>query len=92
MDVTLSNQAQPSDDVLFQIVGSEAVLLDLKSETYFGLDSVGTRIWNLLAQDGRLQRAFEVLQAEYDVEPDVLQQDLLGLVSKLASAGLVSVE
>ena len=39
-----------SEDVLFQEVGGETVLLDLASEQYFGLDAVGTRIWQLLGE------------------------------------------
>jgi hypothetical protein len=92
MNPTLSQQAKPSDDVLFQEVGGEAVLLNLASEQYFGLDPVGTRIWQLLGEDARLQHAFEAMQAEYEVEPALLESDLLTLVGKLAEAGLVKVE
>jgi len=92
MNLTLSQQAKPSDDVLFQEVGGEAVLLNLASEQYFGLDPVGTRIWQLLGEDARLQHAFETMQAEYEVEPALLESDLLTLVGKLAEAGLVKVE
>ena len=41
--VTLEDQVQRSSEVLVQEVGGEAVLLDLASERYFGLDPVGTR-------------------------------------------------
>jgi hypothetical protein len=91
MNLTLSHQAQPADDVLFQEVGGEAVLLKLASEHYFGLDPVGTRIWMLLSEDAGLKRAFDILRDEYDVEPDVLERDLLTLVERMAEAGLVQV-
>lgn len=91
MNPTLSHQAKPSDDVLFQAVGDEAVLLNLASERYFGLDPVGTRIWTLLSRDPRLQQAFDTLCAEYDVEPARLEADLLDLVGRLAEAKLVQV-
>jgi len=91
MNVTLAQQVKPSADVLVQEVGGEAVLLDLTSERYFGLDPVGTRIWTLLGQEARLQQVFEMLCAEYEVEPSRLQTDLLALVAQLAEAGLVEV-
>lgn len=91
MTITLSHRAQPADDVLFQDVGGEGVLLNLASERYFGLDPVGTRIWMLLGDDARLQPAFDTLCREYEVEPDRLQADLLSLVEQLAEAGLVEV-
>jgi hypothetical protein len=91
MNITLSHQAQPADDVLFQEVGGEAVLLKLASENYFGLDAIGTRIWTLLSKDPGLQRAFDILIEEYEVAPDVLESDLLALVDRMAEAGLVVV-
>ena len=91
MNLTLSHQAKPSDDVLFQEVSGEAVLLKLGSETYFGLDPIGTRIWALLTADARLQRAFDILCDEYEVETVMLERDLLSLVERMAEAGLVEV-
>jgi hypothetical protein len=85
----LSHQAKPSDDVLCQAVGDEAVLLNLASERYFGLDPVGTRIWTLLSQDPRLKQVFDALCAEYEVEPARLEADLLDLIGQLAEAKLV---
>lgn len=89
MKLTLSQQAKPSDDVLYQEVAGEGVLLDLASESYFGLDSVGMRVWTLLSEDPSLQHAFEVMCAEYEVDQERLESDLLALVGKLAEAGLV---
>jgi hypothetical protein len=91
MNLTLSHQAKPSDDVLFQEVGGEAVLLKLGSETYFGLDAVGTRIWILLNEEPGLKRAFDILSDEYEVETEVLERDLLALVDRMAEAGLLDV-
>ena len=70
MNITLSHHAKPSDDVLFQEVGGESVLLKLASENYFGLDAVGARIWILLNEDPGLKRAFDILVDEYDVEAE----------------------
>ena len=89
--VTLASQVQCSNDVLVQEVGGEAVLLDLASEKYFGLDPVGTRIWALLADHDSLRSVADVLCGEYDAEPARIRDDLLTLVGKLADAGLVTV-
>lgn len=88
---TLTHRAQRSDEVLFQQVGDEAVLLDLASEQYFGLDPVGTRIWGLLGQDDHLQQVYDALCREYNAEPARIGSDLLALIDRLAEAGLVKV-
>ena len=90
MQLRLADQITVSPEVLFQEVGGEAVLLDLKSESYFGLDDVGMRIWQLIQEQGSLRAVFERMLTEYDVEPARLEEDLLRHVGELAAAGLVT--
>ena len=77
-----------SEEALSQEVNGETVILDLKSESYFGLDEVGTRIWQLLHEEKDLQKVYNALLQEYDVEAEQLEQDLIELVDKLIEAGL----
>lgn len=80
------------DQVLFQDLDGEAVLLNLQSGKYFGLDSIGTRIWNLLAENGALAVAYQAILDEYDVDADRLRSDFLALVDQLASNGLIKLD
>lgn len=61
----------------------ESVLLHLETEQYFGLNSVGTRMWSVLTQADSVADAFQQLQEEYEVEPDVLRRDLDELIAQL---------
>jgi len=88
---TLQDVITISPDVVFRDLDGEAVLLNLETGTYFGLNEVGTRMWNLLQQHSALQRVFENMQEEYEVAPEVLEQDLLRLVGQLCAQGLIRV-
>ena len=81
-----------ADTVFAQEVDGEMVLLDMNSENYFGLDEVGTAIWQAMQDDGNLKKVFEVLLEQYEVEEDVLKNDLEAFVGKLEESGLVKVE
>ena len=89
--ITLAHRASRSDDVLFQDIGGEAVLLDLASERYFGLNEVGTRIWQLIETAPPLHEVHDALCEEFDAEAHRIERDLLALVGALADAGLVTV-
>lgn len=82
----------PSDQVLSQEVNGETVLLDLESESYFGLDSVGTRIWTMLNEGRELAEMIDVLIQEYEVERETLEQDVNELLASLLEAGLIKSE
>ena len=77
-------------DVVFKELSGEGVLLDLASGMYFGLDETSTRLWQLITERGSLQRVFDDMLAEFDVEPDRLQKDLLNFVAELTRRNLVS--
>lgn len=80
------------DTVLAQIMpDGEAALVNLDTEQYFGLDSVGADMWTALTETGSVTGAFERLLEEYDVNEDQLREDLKGLVDSLESRGLIEV-
>lgn len=79
-------------DVLFRDLAGEAILLHLENGAYYGLDEVGTRMWTLLVQYGQVAPAYRDLLDEYDVTPDQLRHDLLGLIDRLVAQGLLEID
>jgi hypothetical protein len=70
----------------------ETAILNMKNSVYYGLDPVGTRIWNLIQQPITIQKILDVLLAEYDVEPDRCQVDLYELIEQLIDNELVEIK
>ena len=79
------------EGVLVRELGGESVLLNLRSESYFGLDDVGTRMWAALTAASSIEGAYQMLADEYEVEPALLRADLSKFVEKLCAAGLIHV-
>lgn len=86
----LEQRVRLSSEVLFQEVGGEAVLLDLRSESYFGLNEVGARVWQLLQERSDPKAVLDALSAEYEVDEGTLANDLVELITDMADAGLVT--
>ena len=80
-----------SDNVVSRELEGEAVILNLETGVYFGLNEVGTRIWALIQEHRSLGKVFEAMRAEYGASPEALKSDLLQLVEELRAKGLVSV-
>ena len=81
-----------SSSALYREVQGEAVLLQLDSGEYFGLDEVATRIWQLLAANSDLDAVRDALVSEYDVADDQATTDLARLVDELISKHLLEVD
>jgi hypothetical protein len=91
MELTLRDSITIPDDVLFRELDGEAVLLNLESGVYFGLNGVATRMWQLMVERRSLAAVLETLAGEYDAEPKVLEADLLELGRQLCANGLARV-
>ena len=89
MIVALDGRAFATSRVLCKDLGDEAVLLDLETETYFGLNAAGSRLWSLLTTSPTIRDAFAVMLEEYDVAPDELERDMGALINDLVGRWLL---
>jgi hypothetical protein len=87
--VSLEQSVRASDATVFRELDGEAVLLQLDEGMYYGLDPVGTRLWQLMLEHGSLQRVFDAAIEEFEVTPANLRRDLSALVSDLVSRKLL---
>ncbi len=85
------SKIQPSPDVIIQVLDNEAVLLHLKTEQYYTLDSTGLRIWQLLTEHEEPEAVVADMQKEFDVNEATAQSDVARLVNELNQEGLVDV-
>ncbi|MEA3492519.1 MAG: PqqD family protein [Campylobacterota bacterium] len=90
--MNLDNKITFAETVFAQEVDGEIVLLDMKSENYFGLDEVGSSIWQAMESGKTIREVREIVLNQYDVESDVLERDLLGFIKKLVESGLIELK
>jgi hypothetical protein len=74
--------------VLFRELDDEAVLLNLKTGVYFGLNPTGLRIWQLIVEGRSLEQVLETMRGEYEVDVQVVERDLLDLCTQSCAQGL----
>lgn len=77
--------------VMSRVVGDETVILDLAGGTYYGLDPVGARIWQLMGEGRSLGEICDTMLDEYEVTREALQRDVIELTEKLLEQKLISI-
>ena len=85
----LSEKFTIPNQVMARTVGDETVILDLASGTYFGLDPVGARVWQLIGEGKELAEICETMLEEYEVATERLQADVMRLAAELAERNLI---
>lgn len=83
------SRVKAKSDVVSRILDGEAVVLDLASGTYFGLNDTGSDLWSLIVQGATIAELRARVLELYDVDADTAGRDLTELVDELVKRGLV---
>lgn len=89
MELSLNQRLIVPSTVVARSIAGESVLLNLDTETYFGLDAVATRMWTLLTGCNTVRDAYVTLLEEFDVEAGQLSADLTNFIEDLVAYGVV---
>ncbi|MGG6296556.1 PqqD family peptide modification chaperone [Leptolyngbya sp. AN02str] len=82
---------QASSTQVSSDLGGEVIILSLKSGIYYGLNEVGTTIWNLIQQPTTFEQIFKTVVEDYEVEAEQCKKDLLEILADMRKAGLLEV-
>ena len=80
---------QISSDIVYRDLDGSIVTLSLTTGEYVELDPVGTRIWQLIEQDGRRSSVREGLLASFDIDENICDQELDAFLVTLTDKGLI---
>jgi hypothetical protein len=72
-------------------LGDESAILNLKNTVYYGLNPVGARVWSLLQRPRRISELRDALLEEFEVDADSCERDLLELLQKMRTEGLIEI-
>jgi hypothetical protein len=70
-------------------MGEEVVMLDMDSGFYFGLNSVASVIWGLLAVEIGFEKLIDQLMVQFDVERALCEADTQELLDQLLEKNII---
>ena len=88
--LTLSTKVQWSNDQIAATVDREVVVLSIERGSYYGLDEIGSDIWQLIEKPIGVAALCDALAAKYDADRVTIERDVLALLEKLVAEGLVT--
>ena len=80
-----------NNEVFANEIDGEAVMMNIQTGKYYGLDEIGSRIWELLEHKIQVKEIIEQLQKEYDVSEQQCKRDVLNLLNELKTNQLIEV-
>jgi Coenzyme PQQ synthesis protein D (PqqD) len=89
--LSLTSLVKLANDLISAPVDGEVVILSVERGTYYGLDEIGTEIWQRLDSPVRVDVLCEDLAAKYAADRRTIERDVLTLLESLLAEGLVTV-
>ena len=83
-----ASQAGLNPDILWRVVGDEALLLDTISGNYFSLDPIATEIWVRLNNGDDADQIASAVSERYSIEAGRARDDIADLMKDLRDAGI----
>ncbi len=80
-----------SKNQTFTVLDNETVIVNLAAGTYYSLDAIGTRVWDLIQKPSSIADIYAALVQEYQVEESQCRDDVYALLDTLAAEGLLEV-
>jgi hypothetical protein len=84
-----SNIVVAAKDQIGCNLGEEEIILDLASGVYYGLNNVGSRIWELVQKPITVGEIVDTVLSEYDAEPTDCAKDIRNFLAEMAERGLL---
>ena len=77
-----------NEDIAWRVIGDEALLVNPKDSLIYPLNSVGTRIWELLDGKNSYPDISNVIKEEFTGDKASLEDDVLVFIGDLVEKGL----
>jgi hypothetical protein len=92
MGISANDVVCQIEDIVASDIDDEKVMMSIEKGHYYGLDPIGSRVWELIESPVRVSELVDALVVKYDVERPICEQDVLAFLAELHEAGILRVE
>lgn len=86
-----STRVAQAEQSISTVVEGEVVMMNLETNSYYGLDAIGSRIWDLIEEPKTIAEVCAQLMLEYEVDADTCVQEVSALIASLIEEQLARV-
>ncbi len=78
-------------DLLASDIDDEKVMMSMATGQYYGLDSVGREVWDILKKPLAVSLIIDTLQTRFDVDRTTCEKDVLAFLEDLLVEGIIEI-
>ena len=89
--VSLDSGVVMKDDLPTVDLDGEVGMMHVENGKYYGMDPVGSRVWELIEKPRTVREVVSLLLKEYDVDENTCQEHVLDFINDLIKEDLISI-
>jgi len=89
IDIDLQTALARSEQLLYSEVDGDVTMMSVENGKYYSLRDVGARIWALLERPMSPEQICDQLMAEYRIDRERCEADVMRVLRQMASEGVV---
>jgi hypothetical protein len=89
MKLELSSRVYRNPEMVSGNMDGETVMMSITRGEYFGLDLIGSRIWEILKQPVTIEALIEQLLTEYEIDRETCSRDVMDFLKQIQEKGLL---
>ena len=91
MAIESKTQIIRAEGLMSASVDQELVILNMATNNYIGLDTIGRRIWEMIEKPLSVDELYDILSREFDVQLKQFEADVLPFLEELKHEGLIRI-
>ncbi|NJD90496.1 MAG: lasso peptide biosynthesis PqqD family chaperone [Geobacter sp.] len=89
--ISLESTISQIDDIVASDIEDEKVMMSIEKGEYFGLEPIGSRIWEMMATPVKVSAIIDAMLNQYDIDRQTCENDVLKFLSELNDAGIIRI-
>jgi hypothetical protein len=92
MSISTESIISKIGDIVASDIDDEKVMMSVEKGQYYGLDPIGSRVWELIEEPVKVSELINTLFQKYDVDRETCERDVLAFLEELREYGILRVE
>lgn len=89
MKITIDNIVKRTPEMVYSKLDGEVVMMSVENGEYYGLNEIGSAIWDKIEKEIKVDELVKLLMEEYDVERSECEADTLEFLNEMLVKKLV---
>ncbi len=82
-EITTETVISQIEEIVASDIDGETVMMSVENGKYYGLDDIGSRIWELIEQPIKVSDLIDTLLKRFDVDREACKRDVLIFINEL---------